>query len=112
MATYTASPDLLSKIKAHVLINSYEGDVFFPLSVPGLLAGSVLIFVMSLGYYVIPAFLGGGRILMWSMKIASNINTYGDWGAASALGVVMLLIAIAGLSLLRVLVGSAARHAA
>jgi ABC-type spermidine/putrescine transport system permease subunit I len=70
-------------------------DIFFPLSAPGLLAGAVLIFVMSLGFYVIPAFLGGGRILMWSMKIVSNINIYADWGAASALGVVLLVVAFA-----------------
>jgi putative spermidine/putrescine transport system permease protein len=86
-------------------------DVFFPLSAPGLAAGAVLIFVLSLGYYVIPAFLGGGHVLMWSVKIVSNINVYADWGAASALGVVLLAIIVAILwacrALLRVLVRQA-----
>jgi ABC-type spermidine/putrescine transport system permease subunit I len=80
-------------------------DIFFPLSSPGLIAGAVLIFVLSLGYYIIPAFLGGGRVLMWSVKIVSNINVYSDWGAASALGVVLLLIIIAILWASRTLVG-------
>jgi ABC-type spermidine/putrescine transport system permease subunit I len=84
--------------------------IFFPLAAPGLLAGAVLIFVMSLGFYVIPAFLGGGRILMWSMKIVSNINIYSDWGAASALGVVLLLVALAVLWCCRRLVQAAMRQ--
>jgi ABC-type spermidine/putrescine transport system permease subunit I len=76
-------------------------SVFFPLSAPGLLAGSVLIFVMSLGFYVTPAFLGGGRVLMWSMKIETSIDRYTDWGAASSLGVVLLLITLATLWIAR-----------
>jgi ABC-type spermidine/putrescine transport system permease subunit I len=85
-------------------------DIFFPLAAPGLLAGAVLIFVMSLGFYVIPAFLGGGRILMWSMKIVGNINIYSDWGAASALGVVLLLVALVLLWCCRRLVQTAMRQ--
>ena len=57
---------------------------------PACFAGIVLVFVMSLGYYVMPALLGGGRVFMWAMKIESNVNQYPDWGAASALGVVLL----------------------
>jgi putative spermidine/putrescine transport system permease protein len=75
--------------------------VFFPLSAPGLLAGGVLIFIMSLGFYVTPAFLGGGRVLMWSMKIETSIDRYTDWGAASSLGVVLLLIVLAILAAAR-----------
>ena len=44
-------------------------QVFFPLTLPGLLAGVVLVFVLCLGFYVTPAVLGGGRVLMWSMSI-------------------------------------------
>lgn len=66
--------------------------VFLPLSLPGLFAGTVLVFVLCLGFYVTPQLLGGGRVIMVSMKIAQNINMYFDWGAASALGVVLLVI--------------------
>ncbi|MBV7483871.1 ABC transporter permease [Bordetella sp. BOR01] len=69
-------------------------QVYLPLSVPGLAAGAVLVFVLSLGFYVTPAVLGGGRVVMWSMQIERNISLYGDWGAASALGVVLLAVTL------------------
>ena len=66
--------------------------VFFPLSLPGVIAGSLLVFILSLGFYVTPALLGGGRVMMVSMKIQQNAGLYFDWGAASALGVVLLAV--------------------
>ncbi len=66
--------------------------VFFPLSTPGLFAGSLMVFVLCLGFFVTPAVLGGGRVIMVSMKIVSNIELFVNWGAASALGVVLLLM--------------------
>ena len=69
--------------------------VFFPLSLPGLFAGVVLVFVLCLGFYVTPALLGGGRIQMWAMRIETSNNLYSNWGAASALGVVLLVVALA-----------------
>ena len=66
--------------------------VFFPLSLPGLLAGLLIVFVLCLGFYVTPAILGGGRVIMAAMKISSNIELYFSWGAASALGVVLLVV--------------------
>jgi ABC-type spermidine/putrescine transport system permease subunit I len=69
--------------------------VFLPMSLPGLFAGIVLVFVLSLGFYVTPALLGGGRVQMLAQRIESTITIYTNWGAASALGVVLLLIALA-----------------
>ena len=69
--------------------------VFFPLSIPGLLAGLLIVFVLCLGFYVTPAVLGGGKVIMAAMKISSNIELYFSWGAASALGVVLLTVTIA-----------------
>lgn len=66
--------------------------VFFPLSIPGLLAGLLIVFVLCLGFYVTPAVLGGGKVIMAAMKISSNIELYFSWGAASALGVVLLVV--------------------
>ncbi len=66
--------------------------VFFPLSTPGLFAGSLIVFVLCLGFFVTPAVLGGGKVIMVSMKIASNIELFVNWGAASALGVVLLVL--------------------
>ena len=68
--------------------------VFFPLSTPGLFAGSLMVFVLCLGFFVTPAVLGGGRVIMVSMKIVSNIELFVNWGAASALGVVLLVLTV------------------
>lgn len=70
-------------------------QVYVPLSLPGLGAGVMVVFVMSLGFYVTPALLGGGRVMMWAMQIERSLAVYSDWGAASALGVVLLVITLA-----------------
>ncbi len=67
-------------------------QVFFPLSLPGLFAGSLIVFVLCLGFFVTPAVLGGGRVIMVSMRITDNIELFFNWGAASALGVVLLVM--------------------
>jgi ABC-type spermidine/putrescine transport system permease subunit I len=69
--------------------------VFAPLTLPGLVAGSLLVFIYCLGFYITPQILGGGRVNMVSMKILENATVYSDWGAASALGVVLLLVTLA-----------------
>ncbi len=73
--------------------------VFFPLSLPGLLAGSSLVFILCLGFYVTPAILGGGKVIMVSNRIANDIELFFNWGAASALGVVLLVLTLALLAI-------------
>lgn len=80
-------------------------QVFVPLSLPGLAAGIVIVFVLCLGFYVTPALLGGGRVMMWSMQIERNVAYHADWGAASALGVVLLVLTLGILCLLGRMVG-------
>jgi putative spermidine/putrescine transport system permease protein/spermidine/putrescine transport system permease protein len=80
--------------------------VFFPLSLPGLAAGTVLIFVLCLGFFVTPALMGGGRVIMWAMRIESTVSLYANWGAASALGVVLLVVTLACLYLFARLFGA------
>ncbi len=65
--------------------------VFFPLSISGLVAGSLIVFVLCLGFYVTPAVLGGGRVVMVSTQITAILENQFNWGAASALGVVLLI---------------------
>jgi len=79
--------------------------VFLPMSAPGLLAGAVLVFIVSLGFFVTPQMLGGGNVMVVAMKISSNVSTYFDWGAASALGVVLLVLVVLSLYLLQRVVG-------
>ncbi|MBS0243154.1 MAG: ABC transporter permease, partial [Proteobacteria bacterium] len=69
-------------------------QVFVPLSLPGLAAGTIIVFVLCLGFYVTPALLGGGRVVTWSTQIERNITIYADWGAASSLGVVLLAMTL------------------
>jgi len=69
--------------------------IFFMMSLPGFFAGTVLVFVLALGTYVTPVLLGGGKIQMLAQRIDSTIMLYSNWGAASALGVVLLILAFA-----------------
>jgi putative spermidine/putrescine transport system permease protein len=64
--------------------------IFLPLSLPGVLAGTTLVFVLCLGFYITPELLGGGRTIMVSMLVSRNVELYDQWGAASAVGVVLL----------------------
>ncbi|MCA3624848.1 MAG: ABC transporter permease [Methylobacterium sp.] len=74
--------------------------IFVPMSLPGLFAGVVLVFILSLGFYVTPALLGGGRVQMLAQRIESTITIFSNWGAASALGVVLMLMALALVAIL------------
>lgn len=80
-------------------------QVFFPLSLPGLAAGVVLVFVLCLGFFVTPALMGGGRVIMWAMRMESTVSLYANWGAASALGVVLLVVTLGCLYLFARLFG-------
>ncbi|MDU0340271.1 ABC transporter permease [Bosea rubneri] len=82
-------------------------QIYVPLSFPGLAAGLIVVFVLSLGFYVTPALLGGGRVMMWAMQIERSTTVYADWGAASAMGVVLLVITLGILWLVSRLTGSA-----
>lgn len=66
--------------------------VFFPLSLSGVYAGALLVFIISLGYFVTPAVLGGSAITI-PMYIQQQAEIL-EWGSASAMGVVLLAITI------------------
>jgi ABC-type spermidine/putrescine transport system permease subunit I len=80
-------------------------QVFFPMSLPGLSSGIVLVFTLCLGYYITPALLGGGKVVMWAMQIESSISLYSNWGAASALGVTLVLVTLGLLYLINRILG-------
>jgi putative spermidine/putrescine transport system permease protein len=80
-------------------------QVFFPLTLPGLSSGVVLVFTLSLGYFITPALLGGGKVVMWAMQIESNISLYANWGSASALGVALVLVTFGILYLINRVMG-------
>jgi len=74
-------------------------QIFVPLSLPGVVAGSLIVFVLCLGFYVTPAVLGGGKVILVSMQITAILEDQFNWGAASALGVVLLVSTFAALLL-------------
>lgn len=66
--------------------------VFLPMAAPGVMAGSILVFVICLGFFITPELLGGGRTILVSMLVQRNVELYHAWGAASAVGLVLLLV--------------------
>ena len=69
--------------------------VFLPLSFPGISAGVLLVFMMSLGFYITPALLGGPQHMMAAVLIEQQANGLLNWGLASALSTVLLAVTIA-----------------
>ena len=64
--------------------------VYVPQTYPGIGAGGLLVFILSIGYYVTPALLGGADDQMLSYYIAQYTNVTVNWGMACALGAVLL----------------------
>lgn len=64
--------------------------VFAPLSLPGLLAATILVFIFSLGFYVTPALLGAGKTIMIAEYVGVQIETTLRWGVATAMSGVLL----------------------
>ena len=64
--------------------------VYMPLTLPGVAAGCLLTFILSLGYYITPALVGGPTDNMIAGFIDSAMNSENNWGKASALGAVLL----------------------
>lgn len=64
--------------------------VYLPQTVPGVGAGTLLVFIMALGYYITPALVGGADDQMLSYFIAFFTTSSANWGLAAALGVTLL----------------------
>ncbi|MFZ3583866.1 ABC transporter permease [Loktanella sp. DJP18] len=69
--------------------------VYFPQSVPGIGAGSILVFIIAIGYYITPEIVGGTKGVFISNRIAYHISTSLNWGLAAALGAILLVIVLA-----------------
>ncbi|MFQ6554292.1 ABC transporter permease [Aestuariibius insulae] len=68
--------------------------VYFPLSVPGIGAGSILVFILAIGYYITPELVGGTKGVFISNRIAYHISTSLNWGLAAALGSILLALVL------------------
>lgn len=68
--------------------------VFLPLCRPGLFSGGLMVFVMSLGYYVTPALLGGAQNMMLPEFIIQQVQSFLNWGLASAAAALLIAITL------------------
>ena len=68
--------------------------IYLPLSMPGVYAGVILVFILSLGFYITPALLGGGKFVMLAEYIALQIQLVLKWGMGSALAILLLVMVL------------------
>jgi len=68
--------------------------VFFPLTVPALVAGCLLVFIMTFGFYVTPTILGGGRVPMLVTMLDILINRAPNWSLACAISALLLAVTL------------------
>jgi ABC-type spermidine/putrescine transport system permease subunit I len=66
--------------------------VYIPLTLPGIAAGSVLVFMLSLGFFITPAMLGGAREMMMAVRINEEAVHLLHWDVASALALILLIV--------------------
>ena len=68
--------------------------VYFPQTVPGIGAGSILVFILAIGYYITPEIVGGTKGVFISDRIAYHISSSLNWGLAAALGAILLAVVL------------------
>ncbi|MCH8177124.1 MAG: ABC transporter permease subunit [Proteobacteria bacterium] len=68
--------------------------ITLPLTIPGIIAGSLLVFIPATGEYIIPDLLGGGNVLMIGRILYNEFNANIDWPVASAVAIALLLVLV------------------
>ncbi len=68
--------------------------VYFPLSIQGISAGVILVFIMSIGYFITPSLLGGTNDVMISQLIQVQVSKLLNWQFASAISVILLVVSM------------------
>ena len=76
-----------TQFRAHV-------KVYFPLTLTGIGAGTLLVFILAIGYYITPQLVGGSNGVFISNEIARHFEITGNWGLASALGALLFLFVL------------------
>lgn len=66
--------------------------VILPLSMGGIFSGSLIVFIYTIGFFITPAVLGGGKVNPLSIRIERTLSTFQDWGSASVLGILLLVL--------------------
>ena len=73
--------------------------IYLPLTLPGIFAGATIVFVLSLGFFITPALLGGGKVMMLAVLIEQQIHQTLNWPFAAALSAVLLALTLGVYSL-------------
>ncbi len=84
--------------------------VTLPLTVPGIIAGSLLVFIPATGEYVIPDLLGGGNVLMIGRLLFNEFSANTDWPVASAVAIVLLVLLVLPMTIYQYYQGKAAEE--
>lgn len=75
--------------------------IYFPLTLPGVTAGASLVFILSLGFFITPALLGGGRVMTLPLLIEQQINQTLNWAFGATLCAILLVITLGSYTLLK-----------
>ena len=73
--------------------------ITFPLSLPGVLAGSLLVFGITISSYVVPSIMGGNRVFVMPMHVYNQITSRAAWQFGSAIAVVLFAISLVAIFL-------------
>jgi putative spermidine/putrescine transport system permease protein len=69
--------------------------VYFPLSMPGVAAGAIMVFVTAIGFFIVPQLLGGRKEIMITQLIIEQVQQLMNWGFAGSISVLMLVVVLA-----------------
>jgi mannopine transport system permease protein len=96
-------PSELGKAAANLGAGSWATfrHIVFPLSMPGVFAGALMVFILSLGFYITPALVGGPRSLTMATLIGQQMTELLNWPFASALAVALLAVTLALVAIFR-----------
>lgn len=97
LPVYAAMRDIDSNlVRASASMGATLGQVIrtviLPLSAGGIVSGSMIVFIYTIGFFITPAVLGGGKVNPLSIRIERTLSTFQDWGAASVLGILLLVL--------------------
>lgn len=85
--------------------------ITLPLSAQGIFGGCTIVFSLSVGAYVTPRLLGGGRVQVLATEIYTQMLEIGDWGMAALLGAALTIVTLLGIALYQLLARQPARRA-
>ncbi|UVK57683.1 ABC transporter permease (plasmid) [Mesorhizobium sp. AR02] len=97
LPVYAAMRDIdANLVRASASMGATLGQVIrtvvLPLSAGGIFSGSLIVFIYTIGFFITPAVLGGGKVNPLSTRIERTLSTFQDWGSASVLGILLLVL--------------------